>query len=241
MPALAGTAGLPYDPVLQALLLACMVSASFTITALSLALAVTLARPEVFGMLLGLVMMPLLFLSGAFFPLHALPGRAQALASVNPLAHGVDLLRRGIALRVPEHAAAGIEWFGRQPSLLLEAAALLTVGAAALAWAAHRFGRPERGGPASAPARRTGTRAPCRAEQEAGHEGPRAGPWPPRSPGGSAAALSSCRTSPSAGGHAGTAGGGGCTGTGGAEAVHPGAGRSRTPPAARGGTPVRPP
>lgn len=141
--ALAGTVGLPYDPVLLALLLACMVLASFTITALSLALAVTLARPEVFGMLLGLVMMPLLFLSGAFFPLHALPGWARALASVNPLAHGVDLLRRSIALRVPEHAAAGIEWFGRQPPLLLEAAALLTVGAAALAWAAHRFGRPE--------------------------------------------------------------------------------------------------
>ncbi|MFJ2825499.1 ABC transporter permease [Streptomyces toxytricini] len=141
---LAGTVGLPYDPVLIALLLGGMVLASFTITALSLALAVSLNRPEVFHMLLGLVMMPLMFLSGGFFPLHNLPGWARALADANPLAYGVDLLRGCIALRVPDQAAVGgIDWFGRQPPLLLEAGVLLATGAAALLWAAHRFSRPE--------------------------------------------------------------------------------------------------
>ncbi|MFD7631045.1 ABC transporter permease [Streptomyces sp. NPDC059851] len=141
---LAGAVGLPYDPLLLSLLLAGMLLASFTITALSLALAVTLQRAEVFHVLLGLVMMPLLFLSGGFFPLQNLPGWAQALAGANPLAHGVDLLRRCIALRVPDGAAvAGIEWFGWQPPLLLEAALLLATGATALLWAAHRFSRPE--------------------------------------------------------------------------------------------------
>ncbi|MEU8523414.1 ABC transporter permease [Streptomyces sp. NBC_01216] len=142
--ALAGAVGLPYDPLLLALLLAGMILASFTITALSLALAVTLGRPEVFHMLLGLVMMPLLFLSGGFFPLDGLPGWARVLAAGNPLAYGVDLLRRCIGLRVPDQAAvAGIEWFGRQPPLPLEAVALLVTGALALLWAAHRFSRPE--------------------------------------------------------------------------------------------------
>ncbi|WP_428985430.1 ABC transporter permease [Streptomyces globosus] len=141
---LAGAVGLPYDPVLMALLLGGMVLASFTITALSLALAVSLHRPEVFHMLLGLVMMPLMFLSGGFFPLQNLPGWARALADANPLAYGVDLLRGCIALRVPDQAAVGgIDWFGRQPPLLLEAGVLLAAGAAALLWAAHRFSRPE--------------------------------------------------------------------------------------------------
>ncbi|MFG3343628.1 ABC transporter permease [Streptomyces sp. NPDC048018] len=142
--ALAGAVGLPYDPLLLALLLAGMILASFAITALSLALAVSLGRAELFHMLLGLVMMPLLFLSGGFFPLEGLPGWARALAAGNPLAYGVDLLRRSIALRVPEQApVAGIEWFGRQPALPLEAAVLLVTGVAALLWAAHRFSRPE--------------------------------------------------------------------------------------------------
>ncbi|MFJ8162159.1 ABC transporter permease [Streptomyces sp. NPDC096136] len=141
---LAGVAGLPYDPLLLALLLAGVVLVSFTITAMSLALAVSLARAEMFHMLLGLVMTPLLFLSGGFFPLANLPGWARTLAACNPLAYGIDLLRRSIGVREPQQAAvAGIEWFGRQPPLALEAAGLLTIGVLALLWAAHRFGRPE--------------------------------------------------------------------------------------------------
>ncbi|MFD8204967.1 ABC transporter permease [Streptomyces sp. NPDC059695] len=141
---LAGVVGLPYDPVLLVLLLAGMLLASFTITALALALAVTLRRAETFHTLLGVVMMPLLFLSGGFFPLASLPGWARALSDVNPLAYAVDLLRRTIALRVPDQTAtAGIEWAGHQPPLYLEAGVLLVTGALALSWAAHRFNRPE--------------------------------------------------------------------------------------------------
>ncbi|MER5208281.1 ABC transporter permease [Streptomyces sp. NPDC002825] len=141
---LAGVAGLPYDPLLLVLLLAGMILASFTVTALALALAVGLRRAETFHTLLGLVMMPLLFLSGGFFPLAALPGWVRALSDANPLAYAVDLLRRTIALRVPDRAAAaGIEWAGGPPPLLLEAVLLLAGGALALLWAAHRFNRPE--------------------------------------------------------------------------------------------------
>ncbi|MER8041415.1 ABC transporter permease [Streptomyces sp. NPDC094032] len=141
---LAGTVGLPYDPLLLLLLLGGMLLASFAITALALMLAVALRSPETFHTLLSLLMMPLLFLSGAFFPLESMPGWARALATVNPLAYGVDLLRRCIALRVPDQAAVGgIEWAGRQPPLALEAGLLLAVGALTLLWAARRFSRPE--------------------------------------------------------------------------------------------------
>ncbi|MFC9430546.1 ABC transporter permease [Streptomyces sp. NPDC056987] len=141
---LAGVVGLPYDPLLLVLLLGCMILVSFTITALALALAVGLRRAETFHTLLGVVMMPLMFLSGGFFPLRSLPGWAHASADVNPLAYGVDMLRRCIALRAPDQAAAGgIEWAGWPPPLPLEAALLLSGGAMALLWAAHRFNRPE--------------------------------------------------------------------------------------------------
>lgn len=142
--ALGGAVGLPYDPLLLVLLLAGLTLASFTVTALSLLLAVSIARPEIFQMLLGLVMMPLLFLSGGFFPPANLPGWARTVAAVNPLAYGVDLLRRCIALRVPGQVTPlGVEWAGRQPPLFLEGTLLLTVGVVALVWAARRFGRPE--------------------------------------------------------------------------------------------------
>ncbi|MGW8729437.1 ABC transporter permease [Streptomyces sp. NPDC055808] len=143
--ALVGAIGLPYDPLMLLLLLGGMILTSFTLTALALTLAVGLNRPEVFNMLLGLVMMPLLLLSGGFFPVDNLPGWAHTLVAANPLAYGVDLLRRCIALRAPDRAAAstGIEWSGWQPPLLLEGGLLLTTGVLALLWAAHRFSRPE--------------------------------------------------------------------------------------------------
>ncbi|KQX56936.1 MULTISPECIES: ABC transporter permease [unclassified Streptomyces] len=142
--ALAGAVGLPYDPVLLLLLLGGMLLASFALTSMTLALSVTLRSPELFHTLLSLLMMPLLFLSGAFFPLESMPGWARGLATVNPLAYGVDLLRRCISLRDPDQAAVGgIEWAGRQPPLLLEAGLLLAVGGLALLWAARRFSRPE--------------------------------------------------------------------------------------------------
>ncbi|MET7683857.1 ABC transporter permease [Streptomyces sp. NPDC005423] len=137
---LAGVVGLPYDPVLLVLLLAGMILISFALTSLALVLAVTLGRAETFHTLLGVGMTPLLFLSGGFFPLQALPSWAHTLAAANPLAYGVDLLRRCIALRAPDRAAVGgLDWAGWQPPLLLEAALLLACGAGALLWAGHRF------------------------------------------------------------------------------------------------------
>ncbi|MFE9413397.1 ABC transporter permease [Streptomyces sp. NPDC006704] len=142
--ALAGAIGLPYDPVLLLLLIAAMVLCSFTLTALALTLAVSLSRPEIFNMLLGLVMMPLVLFSGGFFPIANLPGWAHTVAAANPLAYGVDLLRRCIALRVPGQASgAGVTWSSFQPPLLVEGTLLLTLGTVALLWAAHVFSRPE--------------------------------------------------------------------------------------------------
>ncbi|MFJ3904664.1 ABC transporter permease [Streptomyces sp. NPDC090025] len=141
---LAGTIGLPYDPVLLLLLLGGMILSSFTLTALSLLLAVTLNRPEVFHMLLGLVMMPLLFLSGGFFPLSSLPSWSHPLAALNPIAYGVDLLRRTITLRTATGTPPpGITWFGHQPPLVLEAGVLAGAGVLALVWAARKFSRQE--------------------------------------------------------------------------------------------------
>ncbi|WUT00990.1 ABC transporter permease [Streptomyces sp. NBC_00708] len=141
---LVGVVGLPYDPVLLALLLTGMILISFTITALALTLAVSLRRPETFHTLLGVMMMPLLFLSGGFFPLRSLPGWTHVLAAANPLAYGVDMLRDSIALRAPGGAAVGgITWSGHPLPLAAKAALLLISGVGALLWATHRFERQE--------------------------------------------------------------------------------------------------
>jgi ABC-2 type transport system permease protein len=48
---------------------------------------------QVFPLIMNFLMMPLLFLSGALFPLDGLPSALRAVTSVNPLSYGIDALR----------------------------------------------------------------------------------------------------------------------------------------------------
>ncbi|MFI8997434.1 ABC transporter permease [Streptomyces sp. NPDC053542] len=142
--AAAGTAGLPFRPLLFVSLLATLALTAFVLTALTSALAIGIRSVESFHTLLGLALMPLLFLSGAFFPLTALPGWLTQLTAVNPLAYAVDVLRRCIERYVPGSlTTTGVHWADWRPPALLEVLALALLGAAGLAWAARRFGRLE--------------------------------------------------------------------------------------------------
>lgn len=63
-----------------------------------------------FALVMRLVVMPLFLFSGAFFPLSQLPGWLQAIASLSPLYHGVELCRAattgsGDLLEVGVHAS----------------------------------------------------------------------------------------------------------------------------------------
>jgi ABC-2 type transport system permease protein len=47
-----------------------------------------------FGLITQLIIMPLIFLSGAFFPLKNLPKFLKYLSYLNPLTYGIEGLRR---------------------------------------------------------------------------------------------------------------------------------------------------
>ncbi|MBQ0867049.1 ABC transporter permease [Streptomyces sp. RK75] len=139
---LAGTAHLPYRPTLLAGLLGVLVLAAFTLTAVTIALAVAIRTPETFEVVLSLAMTPLLFLSGAFFPLTKLPDWLAALAALNPLSYAVDLLHRTIEATTSHTATyAGVRWADWTPPALLELALVALLGLVALTAAARRFSR----------------------------------------------------------------------------------------------------
>jgi ABC-2 type transport system permease protein len=55
--------------------------------------AARIATMQGFHLVMNLLLFPLLFFSGAFFPLDDLPGWLKFLAAANPLSYAVDLLR----------------------------------------------------------------------------------------------------------------------------------------------------
>jgi ABC-2 type transport system permease protein len=70
-----------------------MVLLAFAISGLGLLISSLLKSLESFGLIMQLLIFPMFFLSGAFFPLTAVPIWMKTLASINPLTYGVDSLR----------------------------------------------------------------------------------------------------------------------------------------------------
>jgi ABC-2 type transport system permease protein len=55
-----------------------------------------LRRPDVVQFAGMMIMMPFMFVSGAFAPLETMPGWMRAMAAFNPVAHGTDALRANV-------------------------------------------------------------------------------------------------------------------------------------------------
>ena len=69
----------------------CMIAVGFG--GLAIAIATKMESMEGFGLIVELVVMPIFFLSGAFFPVDKLPGWLSTVVMLNPLTYGVDALR----------------------------------------------------------------------------------------------------------------------------------------------------
>ena len=88
--------GIPLSGIsLPALLLAIvfMIMISFSFVAIGLSIATRLNNMEGFQMIMSFLVMPLFFLSGAFFPLEGVPIWMKSLAYLDPLFYGVDGMR----------------------------------------------------------------------------------------------------------------------------------------------------
>lgn len=71
---------------------AAVVLVNLMLTGLAQALASRIQTMQGFHLLMNLALFPLLFFSGAFFPIDDLPGWLRVLAFVNPLTYAVDAL-----------------------------------------------------------------------------------------------------------------------------------------------------
>jgi daunorubicin resistance ABC transporter membrane protein len=145
--ALAGLAGVPYDPVMIVLLVFLMFAGAFTITAFGVVLAARIKKMQSFFGIMQMAMMPMMFLSGALFPLSGLPGWLSFLTRINPLTYAVDPLRHEVFAHISASPALtrrfnpGVTWFGWHVPPLVEVALVLALGVALLGVAIVQFRR----------------------------------------------------------------------------------------------------
>jgi ABC-2 type transport system permease protein len=118
MLALAGVAGVPYQPVLLITLVGELLLLSFTLTAFGVMMAARIKQFQAFMALTQMLVMPLFFLSGALYPLRGLPGWLSVLTRLDPLTYIVDPMRKAvfshlsIGTQAVHALAPGITWVG---------------------------------------------------------------------------------------------------------------------------------
>jgi ABC-2 type transport system permease protein len=127
--------GLWPTPAGLLLALVALALSSLAMGALGLVLAASIRSIENFAGVMNFVVFPMLFLSGALYPVRRLGPALQALAHVNPLAYGVDLLKHAL---LSGWAEAG---YGGEMAVTLDVAALAVFAVIGLGVAAPLLAR----------------------------------------------------------------------------------------------------
>jgi ABC-2 type transport system permease protein len=146
---LAGAVHVPYDPLLLLGIFALQLLLAFSITAFGLMVAARIKQIQSFMGVMQMALLPMLFLSGALFPVSNLPTWLTVLNRIDPLTYAVDPMRRLVFGHLDMSAAAraaldpGITWWGWHLPALFEAGVVLALGLVMLAIAIWEFSASE--------------------------------------------------------------------------------------------------
>jgi ABC-2 type transport system permease protein len=145
--ALAPLVHVPYSVSMIAEVLALQLLLAFMITAFGVMAAVQISQMQAFMALMQMVVMPLLFLSGALFPLSGLPHWLAVLNRLDPLTYAVNPIRTAVFNHLdltPAATAAllpGITWFGWQVPIAVQVGVVVVFAMAMLGIAITQFKR----------------------------------------------------------------------------------------------------
>jgi ABC-2 type transport system permease protein len=147
--ALAGLAGVPYNPVLFLILIGELLLLAFTITAFGVMMAARITQFQAFMALTQMLVMPLFFLSGALYPLSGLPGWLSVLTRIDPLTYVVGPMRHAVFSHLDlnpvftAHLSPSITWLGWPVPIWLSLAIVAVMGLAMMGVAIAEFSKNE--------------------------------------------------------------------------------------------------
>jgi len=147
--ALAGLVGVPYDPLLLLGAVGMLVLLAFAVSAFGMLVTVSIKQAQTFTWVMQMVVFPMVFLSGALYPVANLPAWLEVLNRLNPLTYAVDPMRHLVFSHLDVSAAArrtldpGVTWFGWHLPPWMEVGMVLVLGVAMLSGAIWRFSRTE--------------------------------------------------------------------------------------------------
>ena len=123
-------------------LLPLMFLLAVSLGSLGILLATRIRSMEAFQAVMQMLMFPMVFLSGAFFPLEGLPTWMSILVKINPATYGIAPIRQ-VMLGTASLPASSISLFGHTLSIWNDITILAVFGAAMILLAMWSFGNQE--------------------------------------------------------------------------------------------------
>jgi ABC-2 type transport system permease protein len=146
---LAGLVDVPYAPLMLLTVVAELLLLSFALVSFGVMAAARIKQFQSFQAVVQIAMLPMVFLSGAMFPLSGLPAWLAVVTRIDPITYAVDPLRRAVFSHLDVSAATlrafdpGVTWFGWHVPTGLELGIVAVMGVAMLGVAIDQFRRVE--------------------------------------------------------------------------------------------------
>lgn len=113
---------------------------SLALSGLGILLATFMTSQQGFQLLIQLLIFPLIFLAGVFFPVNNVPVWLEVISKLNPLTYGVDAIRQ---IFLGSNSALGVTVLGHTMTLLEEFLVVGVLGTVLLGSAVLAFNRQE--------------------------------------------------------------------------------------------------
>jgi ABC-2 type transport system permease protein len=113
---------------------------SLGLAGLGLLIATFMTSQQGFQLFIQLLIFPLIFLAGVFFPVNNVPVWLEIISKINPLTYGVDAIRQ---VFLGSSAGLGVTIFGHTMSVMEEFVVVGGLGAVLFALAVVAFNRQE--------------------------------------------------------------------------------------------------
>ncbi|MEE9400197.1 MAG: ABC transporter permease, partial [Dehalococcoidales bacterium] len=118
-----------------------MLLLAVSLGSMGILLATRIRSMEAFQATMQMLMFPMVFLSGAFFPMEGLPAWMSILVKINPATYGITPIRQVILGADPSSSYSyGVSLFGQVLTVWNEAAILAGFGAIMILLAMWSFG-----------------------------------------------------------------------------------------------------
>ena len=140
-----GLVGVPYSPVLFLELLGILFLVALAVCALGMFLGAKVRDMQALMPIIQIAIMPMMFLSGAMYPIGDLPAWLLFLTKINPLTYAVQPMRHlvldAVGVSPAENAALNppITWFGWEVPIGLQVLMIAVLGVVILLGAIKRF------------------------------------------------------------------------------------------------------